>query len=56
MKRVENPTIPSVGFSQQVLQKVVSCEVVKHGEGKKVPDSNPFGALVANRSMAAAGL
>jgi hypothetical protein len=29
---------------------------VKGGEGKKVPDSNQFEALVANGSMAAAGL
>jgi hypothetical protein len=29
---------------------------VKGGEGKKVPDSNQFGALVANRSMAAGAL
>lgn len=52
MKGGENRTIPSAGFSQQVLQKVVLSEDVKDGEGKKVPGSNQFEALAANRSMA----
>lgn len=45
--------MPSVGFSQQALQKVVFSEDVKDGEGEKVPGSNRFETVVANRSMAA---